>query len=69
MTRCKDSSRCIDNAWLCDHEDDCGDNWDEEDCGGLFQDITRSSSTQDLLWFGAVLDAVVLALTFVILKI
>lgn len=31
--RCVASGSCIPQAFICDHEDDCGDNSDEEHCG------------------------------------
>jgi len=39
--RCEGQSRssgCIPKAWLCDRQDDCGNNWDENTttCGQLF---------------------------------
>lgn len=32
--RC-DSGQCIPGTWVCDHDNDCGDNSDERDCGAL----------------------------------
>lgn len=30
--RC-DNEQCIPGNWVCDHDNDCGDNSDERDCG------------------------------------
>ena len=30
-----DNKRCLNGAWKCDGEDDCGDNSDEENCPGI----------------------------------
>ncbi len=31
-TRCPNTLRCIPNSWLCDHDNDCGDGYDEQNC-------------------------------------
>ena len=28
-----DNGECIPESWICDHDNDCGDYSDEEDCG------------------------------------
>ena len=33
MVKCK-SGKCISHTWICDGENDCPDNDDEEDCTG-----------------------------------
>jgi len=36
MIECKGEDRrlqCISRYWTCDGRDDCGNNWDESDCG------------------------------------